>query len=289
MPCPGVGPCSAWDLDLSCCLVSGAIPDPCLSDGTLVGQEIIDSAILTASQFLWAVTGRQFGCCTVNLRPCRRQCEDECCLPSFSEGSFPWLPVHQADGTWTNISCSCENSCSCSGSRLCEIMLPYPVCSVDEVIIDGEIVDPSTYRVDGFKNLVREGDGCWPTCNDLTKPPTEVGTWQVTMTYGRAVPELVKRAAAEFACELIKDCSGRPCRLPRNVTAITRQGITEVFADPNQFLQNGYTGITLIDLAIRAYNPNKIQRRPYVSSPDSDPGLRRTTWQFGDPILPECS
>ena len=296
MPCPGVGPCQVYDLDLSCCLVSGSIPNPCLTDGTPVPQEVIDNAVLAASQFLWAVTGRQFGCCTVDLRPCRA-CRDECCLPDMGWGynaGYPAYPFHQADGTWVNISCPCNDQCSCT--NLCEIPLPYPVCSVDEVLIDGFVVDPSTYKVDNFGKLVRlnpappaSGVNCWPTCNDLTQPPTEVGTWQVTVTYGRPVPELVKIAAAQFACELIKDCLSLPCRLPRNVTAITRQGITEVFADPNQAFTMGLTGIYMVDLAIRTYNPNKLNRRPSVYSPDSANKWRRTTWQFGDDIGPGCT
>lgn len=298
MPCPGVGPCQVYDLDLSCCLVSGTIPDPCLQDGTPVPQELIDNAILTASQFLWAVTGRQFGCCQVSIRPCR-SCPDNGCCPEGGFGAYgfgyPWYPVHQADGSWINVSCPCPSG-GCSCVNLCEIPLPHPVCSIDEVLIDGFIVDPATYRVDEFYKLVRvpsnppvSGMTCWPTCNDLTKPPTEEGTWQVTLTYGRPVPELVKLAAARFACELIKDCMSRPCTLPRNVTAVTRQGITEVFADPNQALNVGLTGIYLVDLAIRTYNPNKLNRRPTVYSPDSANKWRRTTWEFGDDVGPGCT
>lgn len=299
MACPGVGPCQVYDLDLSCCLVSGSIPNPCLTDGTPIPQPLIDSAILTASQFLWAVTGRQFGCCTVPIRPCRA-CRDECCLPDggFGFGSYgggyPFFPVHQADGTWINVSCNCQDQCSCT--NLCEIPLPFPVCSVDQVTIDGVVVDPSTYRVDDFKTLVRlnpappaSGINCWPTCNDLTQPPTEVGTWEVVVTYGLPVPELVKRAASQFACELLKECLGRPCSLPRNVTAVTRQGVTELFANPNEFLTNGYTGLYLVDLAIRTYNPRMLQRRSTVYSPDSANKWRRSTWENGDPIGPGCS
>lgn len=290
MPCPGIGPCQVYDLDLSCCLVSGSIPDPCFPDGTPVNQTIIDSAILAASQLLWAVTGRQFGCCEVDIRPCR-SCPDACCIPGdFGIGyGYPWYPVHQADGTWTNVSCPCPSG-GCSCVDLCEIPLPYPVCSVEEVLINGLIVDPATYRVDEFQRLVRvtqsppvSGINCWPTCNDLTKPPTEEGTWQVTVVYGRPVPELVKIAAAEFACELIKSCMGRPCALPRNVTAVTRQGITEVFPDPNQFLSNGYTGLFLTDLAIRTYNPRMLQQRAVVYSPDVAKKWTVTTWENGDP------
>lgn len=288
MSCPGVGPCQTWDLDLGCCLVSGGIPDPCLTDGTPTPQALIDGSILAASQMLWSLTGRQFGCCTVAIRPCRA-CQSECCIPEGGWGAdsgFPWFPMHQEDGSWINVSCGCQDQCSCV--NLSEILLPTPVCSVDEVVIDGVVVDPLTYRVDDFKKLVRLGSDAWPRCNDLTKDVTEEGTWQVVVTYGRPVPELVKLAAAEFACELIKSCTNRPCKLPRNVTAVTRQGITEVFADPNSFFGNGYTGLYLTDMAIRTYNPKQLQRRPAVYSPDSANKWRVTTFQPGDPPVTGC-
>lgn len=276
MPCPGTGPCESWDLDLGCCLVSGALPDPCLADGTTVPQSIIDSSVLAASQTVWALTGRQYGTCTVTIRPCRK-CPNQCCIPGFyGDYSFgyPWYPMHLADGTWVNVACPCEDECSCT--KLCEILLPSPVCSVDEVVIDGVIVDPATYRVDEFRKLVRVGTDCWPTCNDLTKPDTEEGTWSVTVTYGRELPELVRLAAAEFACELIKGCVGAPCKLPQRLSSITRQGVTVSFLDSFDMLAGGLTGLYLVDLAIRTYNPHGLTRRPAVWSPDAGPHWRVT-------------
>lgn len=406
MPCPGVGPCGSWPLDLSCCLVSGGFPDPCLGDGTPVPTEITDQMKLAASQFMWAVTGRQFGCCTVTIRPCRKKCDDSCCIPSNM--GFPWTPAHLADGSWTNIACGCQDGCSCS--NLCSIDLPSPVCSVDAVFIDGVLVDPSIYRVDDFKKLVHLGlcecltnskyvygpamglntanggtftitftegttspiawnastgviqvmldavlgggnsivtsfiegqplnagflielagiyegldvpgfivstdaslvtgpntpyiypfiqsnegglttiescpEACWPDCNNLSLPDTEVGTWSVTLTYGKPIPELVKLAASEFACQLIKKCVGRPCDLPQRIQSISRQGMNATFLDPMEFMKEGMTGIFLVDLAIKTYNPRKLYRKPAVVSPDSLNKWSVATWQNGDPI-----
>lgn len=551
MPCPGVGPCGPFELDLGCCLTpSGSLPDPCLLQGEPVPQEVIDSAVLAASQLLWALTGRQFGCCTKKIRPCRQKCNSECCLPDGF--GFPWTPVHLANGDWTNVSCDCKGGCSCVD--LCQIELPYPVCSIDEVKVDGIVLGEGLYRVDDFKWLVRtsgvapsgidggtipyrqtldgsfgpvgtvtspsgevvvtgagavavpgtintlggiqlpnngvnytvnlfsgtnpglgsqrcdvafeldlditgttfdiagvggafevdsisgggiiakvgstvtvgpvqvantssvvriratnscliqatiipqtdpititavqwssitqlvpchgeeieingtpavqtgnmpfafeitgpsvlqitsdtldfpgniiewpihptpytagqeifsqvapngnrakltvtsvvgptgpyfltETDGtidigstvgftleflcavpansqCWPECNDLTKNDDQPGTWSVTVTYGRPVPELVLLAAAQFACELIKGCMGKDCKLPQRVSSISRQGVSVSFLDPMSFLSEGLTGLYLVDLAARTYNPNRLQRRPVVYSPD---------------------
>lgn len=284
MPCPGVGPCSPWTLDLSCYLVSGSLPDPCLSNGTPVPQSVIDSATLAASQLVWALTGRQFGCCEVTVRPCRKKCLSDCCLPSeFGwDMSHPWVPVHQADGTWTNITCGCNDECSCV--NLSEINLPTPICSVSQVLIDGIVVDPATYRVDNFSKLVRLGTDVWPTCNDLTKADTEVGTWSVTLIYGVPVPELALLAANEMAIEIIKNCVGQPCKLPQRLQSISRQQVSATFLDPMEFLDKGLTGLYFVDLAARTFNPNRLQRRPRVFSPDSLKKWRVSTWQNGDPI-----
>ena len=393
MPCPGEGPCDSWDLDLRCLDDDGSVSDPCLGDGTPVPQEIVDAMILAASQFMWAATGRQFGTCTATIRPCRKDCNESCCISP--ETGFPWTPVHLTDGSWTNISCDCDDGCSCV-SR-CSINLPYPVCSIYEVVIDGEALDPSMYRVENHRKLVRlalgsegksntkyvygpsntsltadggtftlefleagstdpipwnaseediqaildsllgegvvkaslwlpnqplnggltielvgpyagvdvpgyligadsssvtgpdapytypfnqlveggldligpEPGACWPKCNDLSKPNGEVGTWSVTLTYGKEIPELVRLAAAELACQLIKKASGRPCDLPQRIQSINRQGMSATFLDPMEFMSEGMTGIFLVDLAIKTYNPHRLFKKPSVVSPDS--------------------
>jgi hypothetical protein len=275
MACPGTGPCLPWELDLACCLSpSGILPDPCLLNGDPVPQPVIDNAVLAASQLLWAMTGRQFGICTATIRPCRKKCQDVCCVWN---GGFPWVPVMLADGSWTNVACDCAGD-SCSCTKLSEVNLPYPVCSVDEVLINGVIVDPLTYRVDNFRKLVRLGADVWPECNDLTKADTEDGTWSVTVSYGKEVPALVLLGANEMACEIIKSCVGGPCKLPQRIQSITRQQMSVSFLDDMAFLDKGLTGMYFVDLAARTYNPNRLFRRPAVASPDSLNQWRVTTW-----------
>lgn len=283
MPCPGEGPCGTWELDLGCCLVSGGFQDPCLLDNTPVPQVIIDSMTLAASQFMWAATGRQFGCCTVTLRPlCVSQCPTDCTGLFDSGYGFPWFPVHQADGTWTNVTCT-QNNCTCT--EICEVPLPYPVCSVSEVVIDGVIVPDTEYKVINNNKLIRAKDaGCWPSCNNLTLPNTEEGTWSVTVTYGKPVPELVRLAANEFACQLIKKCVGRPCDLPQRIQSINRQGMSATFLDPMEFMSQGMTGIFLVDLAIKTYNPHRLYKKPTVVSPDSINKWAIESWTSSDPV-----
>lgn len=272
MACPGVGPCEVWELDLSCWMVSGAA-DPCIG-GQPISQDLIDSAVLSASQLMWALTGRQFGVCSATIRPCRKSCNPCPDLPEFGVGPNGYGPA-LIGGSWYNIPpCACQDSCSCT--TVCSVPLPFPACSVTEVLIDGDVVPASGYRIDEFNSLVRVGSECWPTCQNLTLPDTEEGTWSVTVEYGRQVPELLLRATSEIAVELIKGCVGQPCKLPQRLQSVTRQGVTISFIDPQEFMRNGRTGFYLADMAIQAYNPRGLQRRPSVYSPDVNKWSRTT-------------
>lgn len=278
MACPGYGPCEPYAIDLSCCLtVSGSVPDPCILDGDPVPQPIIDNATIVASQILWAITGRQFGMCSATIRPCRK-CANGCCDPINSAGDFygvPWYPIHLADGSWTNAACDCQDECSCT--KLSEIKLPYPTCEVNAVVIDGVEVEDTEYVLYNFHQLVRLNGESWPTCNDLSKPSTEEGTWSVTLTYGRDVPELVLLGAAEMACEIIKNCVGKPCKLPQRISSVTRQGVSVSFLDAMDFLDKGQTGLYFADLAARTYNPKGLAKKATIYSPDVETKWRVET------------
>lgn len=280
MSSPGTGPCQPYisQLDL-CCVVSGAFPDPCLVEGQPIAQTKIDGVMQAASELMWASTGRQFGLCTVKIRPCKPGCSP-CDLPyfdnfgSFGWGDFPWIPSFQ-NGIWTNINpCDCQGTCGCSA--LCEVPLPYPVSCVNEVRVDGIVLDPTAYRVDDFRTLVRVDGECWPKCQDLALEDTEENTFSITVTYGKYVPYLVAQATAELACQLLKACVGAPCQLPQRVSSMTRQGVTVGFLDAMQFLDKGRTGIYIVDLAINTFNPRRLQKNASVYSIDNQPKWRIT-------------
>lgn len=272
MACPLNGPCEPYvtQADLCCLGPTGSLPDPCLTDGQAVPQTVIDNAIMAASELLWAETGRRYGVCEVTVRPCAKSCnpcgDDFFYYRDFYYGwNAPWMPWLNG-GVWTNISpCNCPDDCWCAKAE--EIPLPYPVCEVSEVLIDGEILPASGYRVDDFKMLVRTDGEAWPRCQsaaDLGEPDT----FGVTLTYGRPVPALLKAAAAELACQLIKACVGSPCQLPQRISNISRQGVTIGYIDPQEFWRDRRTGIYIVDLAIQTLNPHRLTRKPQIYSPD---------------------
>lgn len=217
----------------------------------------IETMLRSASDVLYVLSGRQFpGICTETIRPCR--------------------------------DCSCTpQACSC---RVSKIHLPgEPAVSVEEVLIDGVALDPSEYRIDDSRDLVRlpdlEGNRpVWPCSQDLALDVTEPHTFAITYSFGRVPPALGAQAAGELACELLKACNPSlgECRLPKRVTSVTRQGVSMIVLDPFEFLKGGKTGLYLCDLFIGTYNPQSIRREAAIYNPDTfacEP--RRTTWPEG--------
>ena len=153
----------------------------------------------------------------------------------------------------------CPTACLCGKP---EVVLPGPVVSVSEVVIYGEVLDPSTYQVENYRYLVRL-DGAWPH--------------EVTVTYmqGFDPPAGAGAIVAELACELARAlCNDSSCRLPQRIASKTRQGITVRFPE----FEEGRTGLPTVDMWIVAARSNR--RPPRVSSPDL-PTYREITWGPG--------
>lgn len=243
------GPCEAW-------------PTLCANYPEGTDEEIIADAEMIATEVLWGGTKQQYGLCTVTLRPCRKDC-----FPAWpwipSSGwhdvgglSWPYPAPALVGGKWFNIACgSCSSGCSCSS--ISEVQLPYPVANVAEVRVDGAVLDPSAYRVDDWRLLVRLDGGDWPRCNDLNFDDSEPGTWSVTAQYGTEVPRLGRMAAGQLATEIVKRCIGASnCLLPESmVSQITRQGVTKIFFDSGSF-SAGRTGLYWADLFLNRKNPS---------------------------------
>lgn len=266
------GPCE-WNLDYGTC-------DPPEAWSTLSPEERATFEEM-AVEFLWRWTGRVLGICEVSVRPCRDEwCDDAARRRSTFEGKGPrtslgsgsWGPV-LIRGEWYNVGCfSCGDSCSCYPGTIA-ISLPGPVAHVTEVLIDGEVLDPSSYRVDSRRWLVRtDGEG-WPTSQDLSAPANEPGTWQITYGRGTPVPAGGQIAAGMLAIELWRaSCGDEDCGLPQRVQSITRQGVTVAVLDSFDDIDSGHTGIYLIDSWVASMT--RPPRRPTIHSPDTKRGCR---------------
>jgi hypothetical protein len=248
-----VGPCG-W-----------TIPDPlCCDEWETLDPAVQSSARDYAALILWAATGRQFGLCEVTVRPCgMRPCADGT-LDFFGMGwsGGTWTP-YVWNGTWYN--CPCVGLCCCEPR--CQIRLMGPVDSIVEVLIGGIAVDPATYRVDDQHWLVRTAGECWPFCADMD---TDDGANVLEVTYvrGTTPPPALLRAASTLACEWGKACTGGDCRLSNRVTSIARQGISIEMASPDEFLDDGLTGLWEVDSVIKALNPYRRKERGRILAPE---------------------
>lgn len=220
-----------------------------------------------ATDVMQSVLARQFRGQTLDtIRPARTECD---CwgLRSFGlplswgnwAGWFGW-------GHWDR-----PEPLGCGS--LSQITLSYPVASIQQVKVDGTVLDPSTYRVDEERFLVRlrDPDGTaqrWPACQDLTLPDSAVGTWSVTFVWGQAPPLLAAQAALDLAVQLYRAGNGQPCSLPVGATKVSRNGIQIDRGLLANWSAGQSTGIATVDAACRAYNPNGLTMRPAVFSPD---------------------
>lgn len=253
-------PC-AWPIDTGCC-----------PDWDTYTPEVQASATAWATEILWSLTGRRFGLCETTIRPCGSTCSHGGWMtwPVSWDGSgtgYGILNPYNFGGTWFN--CVCPGACSCKAR--CEVRLQDPVHSVTEVIVDGLTIDPSAYRVDNQSILVRTDGECWPKCQDLNLSDTsDVGTFFVTYQRGVPVPIAGQIAAGILACDFAKSCTSG-CKLPGNLSTLSRQGVEITMSDPTDALGNGLTGVSQVDQWIQSVNPRRLTNRPRVRSLDINP------------------
>lgn len=260
------GPCEDWEPIWCGPLPTGA-------------ETVTGDAVTMATEVLYQASGQWFGLCAVTIRPCRRDCAEGWTgftdwwpgtgVPFASSGGGPrpwWF-----NGTWYNVcSSGCGDTCSCT--TLDEALLPAPTRDVLEVMMDGEIMDPSLYRVDENRKLVRLDGGLWPLCQDMAKDDSQPGTWSVTVTVGETVPPLAQRALGQLAMEFVKDCLGEDCLIPWEVTSVSRQGVSYQFGgvdDSRNILTQ--MGLRFVDLFLATYNPGQLTTRGKVYDVDRSP------------------
>jgi hypothetical protein len=271
-------PCTPWvtgDDVADCCEVE-------TSSGVL-----FDAAAEQASALLFELSGRLFPgeCGPKTVRPPCHGCA--CGYQVLSRGYVvgPW---NWNGGVYSSLCDYCLVSCSPSRIKLSG----YPVREIDEIKIDGDVVDPSLYTLWKRRYVTRLDDGHWPYQQNLTLADTEDGTFSISYTYGADPPEIGIAAAAQLGCEIYNACANGgagaiDCALPAGVTRVTRQGIT---IEKQAFVSWGYigknqrgfapgwkTGLSLVDAFLNAYNQAGIMRRPVFWGP----GHRQYSQEFG--------
>lgn len=242
------GPCDWPALDIECDAYLNLSPER---------QEQVRTA---AVSFLWHWTGQRFGLCEVTVRPCREDCADGSTFFGTSNLLRPpaagWFPSRC--GTCRSGGCGCDYVPS--------TRLPGPAHSVESVQVDGVELPDTAYRLSG-NDLLRVDGGLWPTCQDYSAPLGAPGTWGITYRRGAEVPPGGVLAAETLACELAKAATGdKSCQLPQRVQSVSRQGVSIAMLDSFEDVDQGRTGIWVIDSWVSSVNRSPV--RPLVYSPD---------------------
>lgn len=238
-PVPGGQTCEPWATHedaVGPCADYSADPDE------------LDRWMQIATDILWNLTGRRWGGrCSDTIRPNAEWRRDE---------GPRWWPGRQWG--W----CSCHRGRESGCSSVPEIRLPNAPVDPSSVVvtIDGDTLDPSSYRVDDGRFLARvDGDG-WPCCQDMrADPATDEHTFEITYTYGRRPPLGGVAAAAGYGCQLFlaDNPTVGACALPDNVIQVVRQGVTTTFAVAG----DGKTGLAFVDAWVDSILTGNVRRR----------------------------
>lgn len=268
------GPCQPWttvENVRACCHslpASGAID--------YVNDVIVEAAINLASDLLYRFTAQQYpGTCLETVRPSSLRST----LGTYAAG---WSGLTTYNVPLVDESALEPRDVTYTRIPQVDLVSWFPVVGVTQVLIDGTIVNPSTYRLDEWRYLTRlagpapdyRNDG-WPRDQQMDRPPTEPLTFQVSFLHGTPPPPGGVRAASVLACQFLKACAGQQCQLPPRSSQVQRQGINITLIDPSM-LEKGLTGVWECDLFIRSVNPKGYTGGSAVWSPDITPPPRRT-------------
>lgn len=228
------------------------VSNECLPDNA--DPDLVKQAVDTAVGTLWALTGRRFGVCPTEARPCP---------PGRTYGVHGHILA--PDPRWAG---SASQACVTAGcDRDGSILLPGPVHRVTGITVDGEDLALDTITVQGNR-VWRSHDLPWPPQN-LTIPSGQDGTWSIRYDRGVPPPAGAAHAVGALAAEFYAACHNpKECKLPRRTTQVQRQGVTVTMISPEEIYATGATGLTEVDLWIRAHNPHRLSEPAAVWSPD---------------------
>ena len=255
--------------------MSCAFPD--LGDwGGKIPAEVEEVVVEQAEALAWSsmlsLTAGRVTLCPTTVRPVcwRGQSQTWLTAPSwYSTPSTGWGNVYATgviDGAIPFWGIMHDDGECGQHAQLLE--LERPVGSIVSVTIDGTVLPTTAYRLEGHR--LRRIDGqAWPMTQDFNAV-SGVGVFEVTYYRGARPGALLSWATGQLAAEFyyaMAEPKGKKCRLPDQVSAVTRQGVTYqvnagLFAD-------GLTGIREIDAVLRHYNPNALKQATVVMSPDT--------------------
>jgi hypothetical protein len=203
-----------------------------------VDAAVLEAASIRAGVILRTLSGGRVGTCTDTLRPL-----SECV--------------------------TCRGWCHCgSGDRIRLHSWDGPVTAVSEVWVNGTPIDGDSWRFyPSGQLLYRVPPDVWPNFDDKTADCGDGDTMCVDVSIGYPPDAWALAVHAELTCELVQSCLGLTCRIPKNASSVTAQGVT-VTLTPTEAKQF----IPAVSGWVAAVNPDNAQTIPRVYSPDLNCG-----------------
>lgn len=209
-------------------------------------------AVAVAQDILWSLTGRRLGTCTT---------VEWYAAPGASQCAVPYAPLGLVQTT----------------SDLASVIIldSQPVESITEVMENGVVlVSGVDYRLGRGGRLYRLG-GVWPQSSNGDPTVRVTYVWGIRLVAAAVETDPLPPyaysaglAVGEIATEIGAGLCGGECHLPSRVLSLSRQGVTFEFQPAKDFVDVGLTGLPIADAFIRTVNPNRVQTRPRVFSPD---------------------
>lgn len=209
-----------------------------------------------ASQILWALSGRKFHTGTVvteryEVNQSRRVPNIPGWLPGrpiydYTRGVFLVDPYY-----WDNRKVRLDGTPIRSVTSITSLTDNTVLLPTDYKIVNRAFIEFESFMPDGF---------------------------EISYTYGQRPPKAGMMAALAMARQFFFLWSGREdeCSLPDRVTSVTRQNVSWVLLDNQDFLDDLKTGIYAVDMFLRSVNPDKARVKSKVFSVDIPRGQRRT-------------
>lgn len=227
--------CDTWPVPL----VDLSTPEDYCVNGCVIpadtDSDLLEAASILAGTILRTLSGQRVGTCETTIRP----------LPECGV---------------------CRGHCVCSGAgdRIRLSSPQGPITAVSEVTVDGSPLLPDQWRYfPSGQLLYAVPPDVWPTQDVKWADCGDSGTMCVTAVIGYEPDAWALSVHAELTCELLKSCAGDECRIPRNATQVTGQGIS-ITLSPTELKQF----IPSVAGWVAAVNPNNAQSFAKVWSPD---------------------
>lgn len=223
--------------------------------------------IACATDLLYTLSGRQFRWGRSVVRPTALnsgwQYQNQL-YPYSSMSGYGSAWGFAAGWAWTAIGMGWWQY----GQDSSECVLQGIVQKINQVMVDGAVLDPSLYTVYDDRRLVRlidpqgQSSGAWPWEQNLGLPLTEGGTWMVDYEWGQHPPASGEMAAMELTIEMAKAFGGDDkTRFNPRILSVSTEGVSMQTGDALQYIVQSLTGLPLVDVFLKAYNPDGERRQ----------------------------